>query len=679
MIKHVFSQEMMQEREKQLIVALLNCAGVCYDINITQDRILGCPIQIIDGRPYPILEQIGKEENCSYTEIIEYWKNVMPEEECEAFLMYSDIERIKARYAAGETIQKHRFKTFDVMGNPMLAEQVIQLYEDNTTGDLLGLVYISNKNEQETLREKEEMYAEKYLEALDAVLLMETVSTHIPGGYHRCSVSDGFKLEFISESFLEVVGWTRHEIENTLNNEFLNVVAPEDRDFFMSHEPMLAKDGRIDLVYRIHRSDGARRWVKDSTIRMEQGEKIFYQCTLADITDNVEMLNRERAKAEASSQAKSTFLFNTSHDIRTPMNAIQGFARMISENYDQPEFVKETVQKIMQSSDTLMKLLNDVLELSRIEQGKDNIDEQPLNMEEHVEKLYEMFAVEMKDAEINFVMENDIKHPYVLGDNLKLSRIALNLLSNAKKFTPKNGTVTFGVKEVGMKDGRAVYRLSVKDTGIGMSKDFQSRAFEQFERARSSTESGVVGSGLGLAITKKLCDLMGGEYQLVSDLGKGTEITVAVPLTLAKEHASLEEEELTSKDFSGKRVLLVEDNDFNREIARYILEGMNMVVEEAENGSICVNKMLQAEPGYYDLVLMDVQMPVMDGLKATREIRNISDEAKASTPIIAMTANAFVEDQQKCLEAGMNAHLSKPLEIEALLETFADILRKKDV
>ncbi len=676
MVEHVFSPEMMQEREKQLILALTDCAGAYYDINFTQNKILGTAIQMVDGVEYSIHEQIGMPPHCPYTDILHYWGEKMEPEERKGLYEVFDIEPVKKSYANGERLISHKYWTKNVFGNSMLAIQKMRLYEDCVTGDLLGLTYLTDCKEMDALQERDAILEEQYQQASDTVSFLEKLSANVPGGYHRCGTTDGFKLQFVSQSFLDVVGWTREELEEELDNDYINVVAPEDRDFFMSHEPELRQNGRVDLVYRIRRRDGTRRWIQDATIRTEQNGEVFYQCTLADITEHVDKLNQEKERAEASSMAKSTFLFNASHDIRTPMNAIQGFARIIADNVDNPQIVQETIQKIMQSGDTLMTLINDILEVSRIERGKDEVEEQPLDMGVHIHKLYEMFASEMEQAELQFVVENDIEHTQVLGDDLKLTRIAMNLLSNAKKFTGVGGTVTFGVRESDYDGERAVYTLFVRDTGIGMSQEFQERAFEQFERERSSTESGIVGSGLGLAIIKRLCELMNGQYHIESELGKGTEITVKIPLKLTKEVVARQDQTVDYEKFGGKRILLVEDNEFNREIASYILENANFVVEEAENGSVAVDKLLKSTPGYYDVVLMDIQMPVMDGYTATKEIRNIEDTEIASVPIIAMTANAFEEDKQKCLSVGMNGHLGKPLDVDKLMRELAQILLK---
>ncbi len=676
MAEQFFSAEMMKVREKQLILALADSAGECYDINFTKDIILGTPIQIVDGIPYSMYDQMGVPENCSFTEFIGYWIKKIPIDEVKEFRHFFDLENIKTRYKNGERLIQHRYWTKDVCGNPMLAIQKIFLYEDLSTGDILGLTYVYDDKEQEIRLQREASLQEQFRQVSDKAEFLESIGMNIPGGYHRCSTTGGFELEFVSDSFIDIVGWTREEIVEELGNNFINIVAPEDREYFLSNEQTLIQDGRINVAYRICRKDGERRWVQDATVRTEHFGEEFYQCTLADITDYVEKLSEEKRRAEASNLAKSTFLFNASHDIRTPMNAIQGFARIIEENADDPEVVKKTIRKITQSSDMLMTLINDVLEISRIERGKDEVDEQPLELDAHVHKLYEMFAEEMQEAGIVFSVENQLRHTNILGDELKLTRIAMNLLSNAKKFTARGGRVTLGASESDYDGESAVYTLLVQDTGIGMSREFQQRAFEQFERERTSTESGITGSGLGLAIIKKLCDLMHGECVIDSELGKGTKITVSIPLKINKHVIANQQTKLECECFVGKRILLVEDNEFNREIARYTLEKAQFIIDEAKDGSECVDKLLKAEPGTYDIVLMDIQMPVMDGYTATKEIRNIPNPQIANIPIIAMTANAFDEDKKKCLSVGMNGHLGKPLDADSLMQELRRFLCK---
>ncbi len=504
----------------------------------------------------------------------------------------------------------------------------------------------------------------------------QTALEHMPGGYHRCAKADGWPFLYFGTSFEKITGWSREEIETEFGNLFINMVLPEDIHLCAGIVAEIEQKGYSNAMYRIKKKGGGHIWVSDSTMKVELGEESFYHGVLADVTAQLEALEKARLEAEASNQAKSTFLFNASHDIRTPMNAIQGFSHIIKANAHDPELVAQTVEKLQRAGDVLLTLLNDVLELSRIEQGKETVENRPLDMYGHMEKLYEMMVQEMAQSGITFRMENRISHPLVMADDLKLTRIAMNFLSNARKFTPAGGTVTFGVVESDYDGKKAVYTLFVQDTGIGMSKQFQEHAFEQFERERTSTVSGVSGSGLGLSITKKIADLVGGTCEIESELGVGSRVTCSVPLAMAEQGAFRSETVHSAEGFHGMRMLLVEDNDFNRDIGRYVFEEMGFQVEEAVNGVECLEKLAAAPIGYFDVILMDIQMPVMDGYMATKEIRCYGTPAISSIPIIAMTANAFEEDRRRCLEVGMDGHIAKPLEARGVLEELTRVLLK---
>ncbi len=506
----------------------------------------------------------------------------------------------------------------------------------------------------------------------------ETLAKNLPGGYHRCSTDHEFRVTFVSDSFTKVTGYTLEQLNEEYNGSYRGIIAPEDYEYFMSLAPELEQNKYIECAYRIRRRDGIIRWVQDATQYINKDGDEYYQCVLSDITEIIETIEKTKLKAEASSQAKSKFLFNISHDIRTPMNAIKGYSEIISNNYNDPQLVKNNINKILYSSNTLMSLMNDVLELSRIEQHKEEINLEKIQINNLKKELIEMFEVEMQDAGIEFVIDANIQHTNIVSDKLKLIRICMNMLSNAKKFTPKGGVVTLGIHELSANEKEATYYFFVKDTGIGMSKDFLEIAFNQFERERSSTESKIAGSGLGLAIIKEYAELLGGKVELTSELGKGTKISVIITVDLVTnmQIENNQESELIF-DISGKRILLVEDNDFNREIAKYVLESLNLVVEEVENGALCLEKLLSKESDYYDLILMDIQMPVMDGYTTTINIRNIKNTILSNIPIIAMTANAFAEDKQKCLEVGMNGHIAKPLDNNELKKTIEKVLNSE--
>ncbi len=514
-------------------------------------------------------------------------------------------------------------------------------------------------------------------ELLHKEMQSESIFLRIPGGYHRCGLEEGYPFLYVSESFQKVVGWTKEEIEAEFDNKFLNLVWSEDVHLFDNMVEQIDKQGQGNAIYRIKQKGGKYRWVQDSTMFVDIGEKRFYQCTLADISAYIEELEEARERAEVSNRAKSTFLFNASHDIRTPMNAIHGFTAMLKQRPNDEAFVREMVNKIEASSDTLMKLLNEVLELSRIESGKEEVNLTTVELSTFAEHMNTMFKQEILSAGITFEMENSIQDDCVMCDELKMTQIWMNMLSNARKFTPKGGKITFGITQLPcQKRDYGKYRFYVRDTGIGMSEEFQKRAFEQFERERTATDSGMIGSGLGMSIIRKLVELMGGTCTLKSEQGKGTEIAAVLKLAVSTEAVQPREEIIGSiNDLNGKRILLVEDNAFNREIARFVLESAGAEVEEAENGSEAVCRLINAEAGYYNLVLMDIQMPIMDGYVATYEIRRFADEAVSNIPIIAMTANAFHEDKKKCLDAGMNGHISKPIDKTMLMKEIAKVLK----
>ncbi len=507
---------------------------------------------------------------------------------------------------------------------------------------------------------------------------LDVMEKNMPGCYHRCADAEGWPFLYISSSFCETTGWSKEEIETEFDNLFINMVLPEDIPLCAGIIDDVNVKGYSNAMYRIKKKGGGYLWVADSTIRVTSDNESYFHGVLADITNQISEMDKAKQEALASSQAKSTFLFNISHDIRTPINAIKGFSDIIERNADNKELVTETIGKIKHAGDSLIMLVNDVLDISRIERGKEELNLQPMDLATHGKNLYEMFALEMSVKGIDFNAGEYTLSDCVYCDELKLTRIIMNMLSNAKKFTPSGGTVTFGATRLEKNDASATYRFFVRDTGIGMSKEFQKRAFEQFERERTSTESKIAGSGLGLSIIKLLVDLMGGSVEIESELGKGTEISVTLTLALAGSEKTTEHPQNTNNSLTGKRVMIVEDNDFNREIARYVFESMGIFVDEAENGAECIEKLLNKDADYYDLIIMDIQMPVMDGYTATIEIRNLKDEKRSQIPIIAMTANSFEEDKKKCAKVGMNGHIGKPIDFGEITEILEKYIGKKE-
>ena len=386
-------------------------------------------------------------------------------------------------------------------------------------------------------------------------------------------------------------------------------------------------------------------------------------------------------KAETASLAKTRFLNNMSHDIRTPMNAILGYAQLMKDELkgkDLPE-TSEHLKKLQQSGSLLLSIINNVLDMAQIESGKMEIDENYARIEDIRQTLFEIFEDEAKKKNLELHYTINIEHEHILTDITKVKEIFVNILSNAIKYTPSGGSVMLNIDELACDEpGYMIVRTSVSDTGIGMSRDYLIKIFDAFTRERNTTKSKITGSGLGMSIVKKYVDLLGGTIEVESELGKGSTFTVTLKHRIADESYYVknndENPETCSEILEGKNILLAEDNDLNAEIAEVILERAGLKIERVEDGIQCVNRIMKMPAGTYDMILMDIQMPQMDGYKATRVIRHLPDKDKACIPIIAMTANAFEEDKRKAIEAGMNDHIAKPIQVDKLLLTLKTIL-----
>ncbi len=390
-------------------------------------------------------------------------------------------------------------------------------------------------------------------------------------------------------------------------------------------------------------------------------------------------------RAEEGNRAKTSFLFNMSHDIRTPMNAILGYVAIAYRNRDNRDKLTDSLEKIQESGNHLLQLINDVLDMSRIESGKITLTEEACDLKDVIEKIGDVFQAELDRKGLTFQTDlSGVRNEWVYCDKLRINQILLNLLSNAVKFSKPGGNISVTLQQDQSEMTEyATYELRVRDTGIGMSPEFKRHIFEPFEREYTSTVSKTQGTGLGMSITKSLVDLMGGTIEVYSELNKGTEFVVHFTFKMQEDMRQDPEKEtdetLIHTDFSGRRLLLAEDNELNREIAQEILGERGFITESAENGKIAVEMVRNAAPGYYDAVLMDIQMPVMDGYEATRKIRKLGIKGVSDIPIIAMTANAFEEDKKEAQANGMNAHIAKPIQIGLLYETLEKVLgpRKK--
>lgn len=395
------------------------------------------------------------------------------------------------------------------------------------------------------------------------------------------------------------------------------------------------------------------------------------------------MMDRERdmevqkIKAEENSRAKSTFLSNMSHDIRTPMNAILGYTELTREIKDLPPEAAENLEKIDYSGKHLLSLINDILDMSRIESGKMELEEEPSDIQQLFKEVHTIFDSQMKSKNIEFTVNTDgVKDRFIMCDGNRLDRVLLNLISNAFKFTPEKGKVTVTLNQLGKDADMGRYEFRVKDTGIGMSPEFARTVFDAYTRER--TASKIQGTGLGMAITKSIVGLMGGDIRVESEKGKGSEFIVNVSFKIIEEAEYTKhhkyENSFETLDYSKVKILLVDDVMINREIAIKILKKYGFMVDYAEDGQQAVDRIRESDAGTYQIVLMDIQMPIMNGYEATKAIRAIEDKDKANVPIIAMSANAFADDVQKSLDNGMNGHIAKPIEINKMMETINEIL-----
>lgn len=491
--------------------------------------------------------------------------------------------------------------------------------------------------------------------------------------------------------------YRKEDLSNALRKEYIeNMIAPSFQKNYMAFTDISTMESRLkehDSLSCISQTiKGA--WMRSMIVPQKYDEKGNLSTVLLAISDVTEekeheleqdrILRNALSSAEHANRAKTAFLNNMSHDIRTPMNAIIGFTSLAAEHLDDREIIRDYLEKISTSGKHLLSLINDVLDMSRIESGSVKIEKTNVYLPDVLEDLKTIIleSVHAKQQKLLIKMQ-DVVHEDIITDKLRLTQVLLNIISNAVKFTPVGGTIHILVEEkASQKAGYAVYSFCIKDNGIGMSKEFQEHVFDSFARERTVTESGITGTGLGMAITKNIVDLMGGTIHLTSKQGEGSEFIVTLECELADKtvqdkQSSCPKAEKKHLDYSGKKVLLVEDNELNREIATEILKSLGMKVDYAADGMEAVEIMSSEAGNQYDMIFMDIQMPKMDGYTATREIRTLKDTKKANVPIIAMTANAFDEDRKKAIKAGMNGHIAKPIDVNVILQNLDRIFGQK--
>ena len=537
----------------------------------------------------------------------------------------------------------------------------------------------------ETVRIEKEKEAERRLAELNDSLRKEKLRQDI---YYKelldienCGVlaytMPGHKVIHMNAEALRMYGIESVEAAQRELGPLLRQVYYPDSEVLNQLKKLRNEDDMVDYECIIGKgkANECHALAKTKVVHIPTGERAVLT-TFVDVSDMV-MLKTALRRAEEGSRAKSSFLFAMSHDLRTPMNAIIGYAELMEAHWGEKEVTTNYLQKLKGASQFLLALIGNVLEIARIESGKETLNEAPWNLMKLEETLDILLDGEISRKQLTVNRNVNIRHANVYCDALKIREIIMNLLSNAVKYTSEGGKIVLDIEEKpSARDGFMTLQIRVSDNGIGISKEYVPYIFDAFTRERSSSESGIIGTGLGLRIVKSFVDLMNGDISVKSEPGKGTCFTVEISCRKIPEEELQQqmEEQPENVSLAGRRLLLAEDNGLNAEIAMTILQDADAEVELAADGKIAVDKLKDVPVGYYDAILMDIQMPNMNGYEATKAIRKLTDE-RAKIPVIAMTANAFEEDRQAALAAGMDDYVAKPVEISELFRTIMKHLK----
>ena len=635
------------------------------------------------------VEVIKQDASCaemnwhSYSESLNYfYDNVLMKDSCPNYMDLLSNESLMRTLKERDSFEWHFQIVPDENGISNLGARAVFLYEDlNHFKIIMGFRPIDEIVKREKVLELQREIIEGLGKEYFSVLLLELDSGQIFSyrevGENGKRIADFCRkyenqwCELLPAYADEIV--TDESRENFLDQLSLDALCSKQDDFSMTYEfktgdHIIYHQTRIAYVYKKDRSRVAVIGTRniDDLIKKERMQEA--------------KLKEAYILAENANKAKTDFLNNMSHDIRTPMNVILGYNELMKQYLTDPILV-DYQNKIEQSGKLLLSIINNVLDMARIESGKMVVEERAEEVGLVVEEIESVFESSAQEKNIVFTTSVDVDHTHVLWDGFKVREILMNLVGNAFKYTPEGGHIAIDVKELDCaRSGYVRIQTQVKDTGIGMSEDYLPTLFDSFSREYNTTIGKVSGTGLGMAIVKNLVDMMDGEICVKSKLGEGTCFTLTFEHKIADENSIEWNQELDVLDeksiLEGKRVLLAEDNDLNAEIAMAILEQSGLVLDRVEDGLACVNRLSEVDADLYDLILMDIQMPNMNGYEATRRIRQFENVKKASIPILAMTANAFEEDKKMAIEAGMNGHISKPIDVNVLENEIINIFKK---
>ena len=686
-------KKMLEKKIEVLEQALAASAGTYFNINFTKNLIPGNMIQIIGNKTYNINEQMGYSSNISFDVVRDYLGERLPESEKKDFYDFFNIPMLIKHYKDGENHVSHKYWIHLAQNAPTLAEQHIILYEDDENGDILGISYILNRTELYENKISQKNNLEKNIELqklLDIEKQYSSIFSTLTKIYWQI-----YSVNLITNTYSEIYNGKEYNIN------YINHTGMAQEGFNNSLNRFVAEQSREAMKKFLDLSTLAERLAETESIAMEyltsfgiwmsaryivqqrngDGRAVSAIFAIRSVNEQKQRelsyqqeLKETAKKAELANKSKTDFLRRMSHDIRTPLNAIMGTIRMIDSHLDDPVKIKEYTEKELSAVQYLLTLVNDVLDIGKMETGKILLEHKPFDLVELLQNTNSIVCTNAVRHSLVLKGGKDmssIRHRYVIGSPKHLERILMNIGSNAVKYNRAGGTITFYCNEVSADKEEAVYQFICEDTGIGMSEDYQKHVFEPYSQEGKESYTSFSGTGLGLPIAKSLAEQMGGTITFESQENVGTKFVVTIPLELDQNKQKEEKKKETAEriKLDGKKVLLVDDNELNREIAEFMLIDMGLSVVQAGNGKEAVELFEKTDSYTFDFILMDIMMPVMNGLDAAREIRNMKREDAKTIPIIALSANAYIEDIQSSINAGMNEHLTKPVEIEVLRNT----------
>ena len=669
--------------------------GYCV-INLSKNIVRGSMYQVVDGKVYNLNEQLGMPENSNLQILVDAWALTIPEEGREDFLKEFNRERLLNRFENGERHISFRYWTRTATFEPMLAEDHLALYKEKETGDIIAVNYVLDRTEHYRLKEKElalEKSNREYAKLLEeekkhTALIeeltkqlqsqLELFAVSIPGGVKISNDDPEYSFKYVSEQFANMLGYkTPRELIEASSGSILGLAHPDDIEVGLEDAlNQYTNSDHYATIYRIRCKDGTYKYIEDRGQKVVKEDGTIEHWNL--MLDKNDFMHKsiELESEKKANKSKSNFLSRMSHDMRTPLNGIIGLLQIAERHFDDKDLLLESHKKMQVAANYLLSLINDVLQMSKIEDGNVPLTKDIIDLSELTKDILVIIEQRAKERGIKmqFNAKKDIRYPFVYGSPVYLRQIFLNIYGNCIKYNHIGGSIVTTSDYTETDDGVVMYEWTITDTGIGMSKEYKKHIFEPFSQERQYIGSAHHGIGLGMSIVKGLIEKMCGSIEVESEEGVGSTFIIKIPFKIASAPDKVNKQTSEIK-IDGLNLLLVEDNELNAEIAETLLSDEGAAVTVAKDGSQAVNIFKEKPEGSFDAILMDIMMPVMDGLTATKKIRTLNHPDAKKIPIIAMTANAFKEDKEKCLAAGMNAHLAKPIEIENVKKVLCEQIR----